>query len=121
MKLYSDTPYDYAAAVGDLVFTAGACPLDENGDVVAGGLDAQVHAALDNLIAVLDREGSSIDRILKTTVYVVTEDREQLVRAWRIVEERLAPARPPSTLVGISVLGWSGQLFEIEAIARRGS
>jgi enamine deaminase RidA (YjgF/YER057c/UK114 family) len=118
VRLYLETPYDYAAAAGELVFTAGACPLDENGDVVGGGLDAQAHAALDNLLSVLDRESSSIDGILKTTVYVATDDREHLVRAWRIVEERLAPARPPSTLVGVSVLGWPGQLFEIEAIAR---
>jgi len=117
VRLYPETPYDYAAAAGGLLFTAGACPLDEEGNVVEGGLEAQAHAAVENLIAVLEREGSSRDHIVKTTVYVVTQDRGELVRAWRIVEERLTPARPPSTLVGVSVSGYPGQLFEIEAVA----
>jgi enamine deaminase RidA (YjgF/YER057c/UK114 family) len=118
VTLYPGTPYEYAAAADGLVFTAGACPLDADGVVVEGGLEAQAHAALDNLIEVLEREGSSIDRIVKTTIYVATSDRDELVRAWSVVEARLAPTRPPSTLIGASVLGWPGQLFEIEAVAR---
>jgi enamine deaminase RidA (YjgF/YER057c/UK114 family) len=39
------------------------------------------------------------------------------VRAWRVVEERLAPARPPSTLLGVAALGYPEQLVEIEAVA----
>lgn len=118
MELYPDTPYDYAASAAGLLFTAGACPLDADGDVVAGGLEAQANAAIDNLLAVLARAGSSADRILKTTVYVATGDRDELVRAWAVVEARLQPLRPPSTLLGVSMLGWPGQLFEIEAVAR---
>jgi len=117
--LYSGTPYEYAVTAGELVFTAGACPLDAEGRVVDGGLEAQANAAVDNLLAVLAREGSSPTQLVKTTVYVATDDRAELVRAWNIVESRLAPARPPSTLLGVSVLGWPGQLFEIEAVARR--
>jgi enamine deaminase RidA (YjgF/YER057c/UK114 family) len=118
VTLYPDTPYDYAASAAGLLFTAGACPLDSDGIVVAGGLEGQAHAAMDNLLAVLDREGSSVESIVKTTVYVATRDREELERAWSVVEERLAPARPPSTLLGVSVLGYPDQLVEIEAIAR---
>jgi enamine deaminase RidA (YjgF/YER057c/UK114 family) len=118
VTLYPGTPYEYAATAAALVFTAGACPLDAAGVVVEGGLEAQAHAALDNLFAVLERKGSSPGRIVKTTIYVATDDRDELVRAWDVVEARLAPARPPSTLVGVSVLGWPGQLFEIEAVAR---
>jgi enamine deaminase RidA (YjgF/YER057c/UK114 family) len=115
VSLYPDVPYEYAAAAGGLVFTAGACPLDEEGKVVAGGIEAQAHRALDNLLAVLEHRGAR--EIVKTTVYVVAREQEELVRAWRVVEERLAPGRPPSTLVGVSVLGYTGQLFEIEAVA----
>jgi enamine deaminase RidA (YjgF/YER057c/UK114 family) len=118
VTLYPDTPYEYAAAAAGLVFTAGACPLDGEGNVVAGGIEAQAHAAIDNLLAVLAREGSSAERIVKTTVYVATSDRNELVRAWNVVEQRLTPNRPPSTLLGVSTLGWPGQLFEIEAVAR---
>jgi enamine deaminase RidA (YjgF/YER057c/UK114 family) len=117
VSLYPDAPYEYVASGGGLLFTAGACPIDEDGKVVDGGLEAQAHRALDNLFTVLEQEGSASQRIVKTTVYVATGDQSELVRAWRVVEERLAPARPPSTLVGVSVLGWPGQLFEIEAVA----
>jgi enamine deaminase RidA (YjgF/YER057c/UK114 family) len=113
-ELYAGVPYEYASDAHGLVFAAGACPLDEEGRVVAGDVVAQAHRALDNLLAVVGEPGS----ILRTTVYVATSDRAELVRAWRVVEERLAPARPPSTLVGVAVLGYPDQLFEIEAIAR---
>jgi enamine deaminase RidA (YjgF/YER057c/UK114 family) len=118
VTLYPDTPYEYAAAAAGLVFTAGECPLDADGNVDPGGLEEQAHAAIENLFAVLAREGSSPEQILKTTVYVATGDRAELVCAWNVVEQRLAPNRPPSTLLGVSTLGWPGQLFEIEAIAR---
>jgi enamine deaminase RidA (YjgF/YER057c/UK114 family) len=114
-ELYAGVPYEYASAAHGLVFAAGACPLDDDGVVVApGDVEAQAHRALDNLLAVVGEPGA----ILKTTVYVASSDRSELVRAWRVVEERLAPARPPSTLVGVAVLGYPDQLFEIEAIAR---
>jgi hypothetical protein len=41
------------------------------------------------------------------------------VRVWRVVEEGFAPARPPSTLLGVAVLGYPGQLVEIEAVGLR--
>ena len=57
--------------------------------------------------------------MLKSTVYVASSDRAQLVRVWRVVEESFAPARPPSTLLGVAVLGYPGQLVEIEAVGLR--
>lgn len=121
--LYEGVPYDYAAVAppGSLMFTAGACPLNAQGQVVAAGdLEAQMRQALDNLAAVLREAGSGFGQVLKTTVYVTTEDRAELVRAWNVVAERFAPARPPSTLLGVSVLGYPGQLVEIEAVAIAG-
>ena len=44
MSLYPGAPYNYSAAAQGLVFTAGACPLDEHGTVVAPG-DFEAHAA----------------------------------------------------------------------------
>ena len=117
-RLYSGAPYDYSSTADGFVFCAGACPLDENGVVVApGDVEAQAHRAVDNLLAVLEAHRCDAGAILRTTVYVATGDRAQLVRAWQVVEERLAPARPPSTLVGVAVLGFPEQLFEIEAVA----
>jgi enamine deaminase RidA (YjgF/YER057c/UK114 family) len=54
MSLYPDTPYDYSAAAGGLIFTAGACPLDEKGRVVApGDRELQAARAVENLLAAL--------------------------------------------------------------------
>jgi len=58
--------------------------------------------------------------VLKTTVYVASSDRAQLVRVWRVVEESFAPARPPSTLLGVAALGYPGQLVEVEAVGLSG-
>jgi enamine deaminase RidA (YjgF/YER057c/UK114 family) len=118
-SLHPDAPYEYAAVApaGGLVFTAGACPLDATGKVVAAGdHEAQAGRALDNLRAALDAAGSEFDKVLKTTVYVVG-GRAELVRTWRVVEAAFGDARPPSTLLGVTALGYPDQLVEIEAVA----
>lgn len=121
-SLSAGEPYDYAsvAPAGGLVFTAGACPLDADGHVVAAGdLEAQTQQTLDNLVAILAEAGSGLGDVLKTTVYVTASERSELERVFDLVEERFAPARPPSTLLGVSLLGYPDQLVEIEAIALR--
>jgi enamine deaminase RidA (YjgF/YER057c/UK114 family) len=50
---------------------------------------------------------------------VVATERADLVRVFDVVEARFDPARPPSTLLGVSFLGYPDQLVEIEAIALR--
>lgn len=121
-ELYPDVPYEYAALAHEagLVFTAGACPLDSEGKVVAAGdYEAQTRQAVANLNAALEQAGSSLARVLKTTVYVAGGERRNLVRVWNVVEAAFAPARPPSTLLGVAVLGYPEQLVEIEAVALR--
>ncbi len=118
MELFRGTPYDYFAVApeGSLVFTAGACPLDAEGKVVAvGDHESQARQALANLRAALAEAGSSFDHVVKSTVYVVADDRAELVRVWNVVEDAFAPSRPPSTLLGVSLLGYPDQLVEIEA------
>jgi enamine deaminase RidA (YjgF/YER057c/UK114 family) len=119
VSLYPGVPYEYSSAAGGLVFIAGACPLDSEGRVVSGGLKIQVNKAVDNLLAVLEREGLTTSSLVKTTIFVASGKRADLVEAWRIVERRLAPARPASTLLGVTALGYPDQLFEIEAVASR--
>lgn len=119
-SLYPDAPYEYAAVARDgaLVFTAGACPLDAAGTVVGkGDREAQARQAVENLAVALSAAGSSLEHVLKTTVYVVAEDRSELVQAWKVVEKAFGGHRPPSTLLGVKFLGYPEQLVEIEAIA----
>jgi enamine deaminase RidA (YjgF/YER057c/UK114 family) len=123
-NLFPDAPYAYAsvAPAGDLVFTAGACPLDEDGVTVSpGDLEAQTERALQNLFVTLAAAGSAPHRVLKTTVYVVAGDRADLVRAWNVVKAGFGELDPPSTLLGVGFLGYAEQLVEIEAIATTGA
>jgi enamine deaminase RidA (YjgF/YER057c/UK114 family) len=102
---------------GSPVFTAGAVPLDQAGNLVGpGDYAAQTRQVLLNLARALEAAGTSGERVLKTTVYVVPEDRSDLAEVWRVVQEsELASAA--STLLGVSLLGYEGQLVEIEAVA----
>jgi enamine deaminase RidA (YjgF/YER057c/UK114 family) len=114
--LWSGAPYEYSRTADGLVFTAGACPLDLNGNVVApGDLEAQARQAVDNLVAALADAGASPDSLLRTTVYVATQTRAELALVWQVVATRLG--RTPSTLLGVACLGYPEQLVEIEAIA----
>ncbi len=113
-------PYEYAATAPEaaLVFTAGACPLDQTGTVVApGNYEQQARQALENLVAALEAAGSSLEQVLKATIYVVADERSDLVRVWHVVEEAFGSTRPPNTLLGVALLGYPEQLVEIEAVA----
>jgi len=112
-------PYEYAAVApaGSIIFTAGACPLDAGGAVVApGDVPTQAERAVDNLLAILARHGAGPADLLRTTIYVVGS-RDDLVAAWDVIAARLAPSRPPSTLLGVACLGYRDQLVEIDGIA----
>jgi enamine deaminase RidA (YjgF/YER057c/UK114 family) len=120
-ELTENTPYAYAAlppAGARLVFTAGACPLDEAGMTVApGDITAQAEQVMANLRTALEAAGAGLGDVLKTTVYVATEEREDLVAAWDVVRRHFGGHDAPSTLLGVSVLGYPDQLVEVEAVA----
>ena len=100
-----------------LVVTAGAVPLDAEGRLVgAGDVRAQARQTLDNLMQQLAAAGATGEDVLKTTVYVVSTDRADLTAVWDEVQ-RSPLAAAASTLLGIALLGYEGQLVEIEAIA----
>ena len=100
-----------------LVFTAGAVPLDATGQLVGpDDAEAQTEQVLDNLLRQLEAGGASPDDVVKTTVYVVGASHETQNLVWTAVQ-RSPLASAPSTLVGVALLGYRGQLVEIEAIA----
>jgi enamine deaminase RidA (YjgF/YER057c/UK114 family) len=121
--LYPGAPYAYAAvaAPGSLIFTAGACPITADGDVAApGDYAAQAGHAMANLIAALAAAGASLTDVLKTTVYVASARQQDLVEVWDVVHAAFGAHDPPSTLLGVSVLGYTDQLVEVEAVAVAG-
>ncbi len=122
--LAATAPYAYAAlppAGARLLFTAGACPLDESGATVApGDVAAQAEQVMANLRTALRAAGADLDNVLKTTVYVATRKREDIVAAWDVVRRHFGDHDAPSTLLGVSVLGYPDQLVEVEAVAALG-
>jgi enamine deaminase RidA (YjgF/YER057c/UK114 family) len=118
--LYAGVPYSYAAIAspGSTVFAAGACPIDSKGTVVApGDVAGQTRQTLDNLLVALRSAGCGFEDVVKTTVYVASGDRADLLSAWEVVEDCFGTSGPPSTLLGVAALGFPNQLVEIEAVA----
>ena len=118
--LYPGAPYAYAAVAppGSLIFTAGACPVNADGDVTApGDYAAQAGHAIANLITALAAAGASLTDVLKSTVYVASARQQDLIEVWEVVHAAFGAHDAPSTLLGVTVLGYSGQLVEIEAVA----
>ncbi|MGZ5128205.1 MAG: RidA family protein [Actinomycetota bacterium] len=113
------TPPGYthvAIANGTLVFTAGAVPIDADGELVGDGdIEAQTEQVLANLLRQLAAGGAGPDDVVKTTVYVAS-DHDAMIRVWEVVQ-RSPIASAPSTLLGVALLGYTGQLVEIEAVA----
>ncbi|GAB2838286.1 RidA family protein [Actinoallomurus bryophytorum] len=122
--LYAGVEYAYAAVapVGALVFTAGACPLGESGATVGpGDVRAQARQCVTNLFAALVASGAGRRDVLKTTVYVASAERTDLVAAWEEIRDAFGTHDAPSTLLGVVVLGYPDQLVELEAVAMRPS
>jgi enamine deaminase RidA (YjgF/YER057c/UK114 family) len=119
-QLTTKAPYAYAAVTGpgQFVFTAGACPLDLDGNTVAiGNFAGQAHQVMVNLVAALQAAGAQLTDVIKTTIFVVSSRQADLGLVWEVVRAAFGDHDAPSTLLGVSVLGYDDQLVEVEAIA----
>jgi enamine deaminase RidA (YjgF/YER057c/UK114 family) len=120
-ELTSRAPYAYAAVVHDvsrLVFTAGACPLDQNGATVAvDDVVGQAEQVMINLRTALQAAGADLPDVVKTTTYVASQRREDLLAAWAVVRRHFGHHDAPGTLLGVAILGYPDQLVEVEAVA----
>jgi enamine deaminase RidA (YjgF/YER057c/UK114 family) len=119
--LTSRAPYAYAAVVHDvsrLVFTAGAGPLDQNGATVAvDDVVGQAEQVMINLRTALQAAGADLPDVVKTTTYVASQRREDLLAAWAVVRRHFGDHDAPGTLLGVTILGYPDQLVEVEAVA----
>ena len=110
-------PYSQAMKVGDLVFCSGqiALPAGEGGVLVGDGdVEAEARQALANLEAVLKAAGSSMERVIKTTVYLV--DMGDFPRVNAVYQEAFGEHRPARACVAVAQLPKSARV-EIDAIA----
>lgn len=111
-------PYSQAVVSGGLVFVSGQIPLDPaSGQMVEGDIARQTERVLENLRALLEACGSSLERVLKTTVYL--KDLSEFP-AMNEVYARYFPAHPPArATVEVSRLPRDARV-EIEAVAEAG-
>ena len=110
-------PYSQAVAAGDLVFTAGQVALDpQTGDLVGEDVRAQTRQVMENLAAVLSAAGSSLDKVVKTTVFLTKMDDFAAMNS--VYAEFFASNPPARSTVQVGALP-RGCLIEIEAIAVR--
>ncbi|MFB6782513.1 MULTISPECIES: RidA family protein [unclassified Streptomyces] len=113
--------YAYAAtapAESRLIFLAGACPLNEDGSTAAiGDYAGQAAKAVENMRIALTDAGASVEDVISTRVLVASTSQADLVAAWEVVRESFGDHDVPSTLIGVTVLGYDDQLVEIEAVA----
>jgi len=65
----------------------------------------------------LDDDGASISDVISTRVLVASTDRADLGAVWTVVRDAFGSHDVPSTLTGVTVLGYPDQLVEIEAVA----
>ncbi|TYK50678.1 RidA family protein [Actinomadura decatromicini] len=113
--------YAYAASAAPgsrLIFLAGACPLDEDGTTVAvGDYAGQAAKAVENMRIALEDAGASMSDVIFTRVLVASSKQKDLGAAWKVVRAAFGDHDVPSTLMGVTVLGYDDQLVEIEATA----
>lgn len=113
--------YAYAATVepgARLVILAGACPLDSDGSVAAvGDYPAQAAKCVETMTEALHAADATIHDVVSTRVLVASSQRSDLVDVWQVVRSAFGDHDVPSTLMGVTVLGYEHQLVEIEAVA----
>lgn len=110
-------PYAQAVTVGEWVYCSGQIGLDPaTGELVPGGMEAEVSRVLDNLQAVLEAAGSGLGQLVRVTVYLT--DLGEFSTLNRIYGNRLGNARPARATVGVAALP-RGACVEIDAVALR--
>jgi 2-iminobutanoate/2-iminopropanoate deaminase len=112
---FQGAPYNQAIRVGDLVFVAGQLGIAlETGELAGSGVEEQTEQIMRNLSAILEASGSSVDKLVKTTVFLIDLADFNGMNA---VYARHVGDRPPArSTVGIAQLP-SGARVEIEAVA----
>lgn len=120
-SLSSVAEYAYAATAPSdarLIFLAGSCPLNDDGTTAGiGDYATQAAKCLENMRIALAEAGADIDDVISTRVLVASTRQTDLVAAWEVVRDAFGAHDVPSTLLGVTVLGYNDQLVEIEAVA----
>ena len=108
-------PYSQAIEAGGLIFVSGQIPLiPATGEIVEGSVEVQTARVLENLKAILDAAGSSLENVVKTTVYITNMD--DFAKVNGIYGQYFQENPPARVCVEVSKLP-KGALVEIDVIA----
>jgi 2-iminobutanoate/2-iminopropanoate deaminase len=108
-------PYEQAIKANGFLYTAGQIPIDpETGNFVTGGIGAQTRQVLENLKAVLEAGGSSLDRVVKATVFL--KNMADFAAMNEVYAQYLGTAKPARSTVAVAELP-RGALIEIDFVA----
>jgi 2-iminobutanoate/2-iminopropanoate deaminase len=108
-------PYEQAIKVGEFIYTAGQIPIDpKTGNFVAGGIAEQTRQVLENLKAVVEAGGSSLERVVKATVFL--KNIADFAAMNEVYAEYLGQAKPARSTVAVADLP-RGALVEIDLVA----
>ena len=109
-----ELPFSEAVRVGSMLYLSGAMGIDATGVLVPGGIEAETRQALANIRSVLERHGSSMDRVIKCTVMLA--DMQEWAAMNRVYTEHFSKDLPARSAFGVSGLALGGRV-EIECIA----
>jgi enamine deaminase RidA (YjgF/YER057c/UK114 family) len=123
-ELHPTGGYDHVTIVeaGRTAYLAGQCPVDANERVVGiGDIDAQIDQTAENCLAALAAAGARPEDVVRSVVYVVSNDSREVGGAWHRLHDHpaLGPAfKAASTVLGVTALGYPGQLLEVDLTAK---
>jgi 2-iminobutanoate/2-iminopropanoate deaminase len=108
-------PYSLGVKAGSLIYTSGQLGLDAaTGALVPGGVEAETRQALKNLQSILEAANSSLENVVKTTVFL--KDMSDFARMNAVYAEFFTGDCPARSAVQVAALPKNG-MVEIEAVA----
>lgn len=107
-------PFSAAVRVGNLLFVSGQMGTNEKMDLIPGGIEEETRQAFANVKAILERHGSSLDRVVKCTVMMANMGEWPVMNA--IYVQHFTGQLPARSSFGCSALALGGRV-EIECIA----
>lgn len=108
-------PYSQGIIAGDLFYSSGQIPLTAAGDIVLGTIEDQTHQVFANLKAVLAEAGSSLDQVIKTTVFI--QDMNDFGSLNEVYASYFGNHKPARSTVEVARLPKDAKV-EIEVIAK---